>query len=504
MMQKYRFQDIKLATFVAGGVIMTFALYLRFVKTGDLTAPGDAPPTTLLLKNLPWLLSEGPIGGNGYALLIMNWFERQNQKSFWVRTPGHRLLNTVDPVVLKEVFSCPYKWTKSPGVINILYDFLGDGIFNSNGIKWRIQRKQASYLFSEANLKEVMFPVMKKQSDKLISWLTSKAAEGPCEMQKAFHDVFMDTFSEVAFGWSSNSFDSDSKFGQNYDQITNLLMTSRAGNPVWKLNRWLNIGKERELSDRLKRHKEVIRNVVKAAIENKKAQSDQRAKNLISRLLDISAKGERLTVQTMVDFVTNFILAGRDTTALTMTWSLYNLVCFPETRQKLLDDINRAITAYPDDLWSQLKEMVYVEAWIYESLRFHTPVPAIGKCSTDPIVLKDGSIVPKKSNIIVRIQASSWNPNIWENPRTFSPERHLKNGKLNIKPPEEFPIFNGGKRLCLGKRMAITNAKLMLTELVKRFEFSICRDKPAPKQTWRFTSKSSTGMWMNVKIAAPH
>merc|ERR1719317_81028 len=321
-------------------------------------------------------------------------------------------------------------------------------------------------------------------------------------MQKVFHDIFMDTFSEIAFGWNSNSFDSDSEFGDNYDQIIKLLI-KRFANPLWKLKRWLNIGDERELTDRLKRHKLVIREVVVSAVEKKKGHSNGRVKNLIDRLLDISVKGKTLTVETMVNFVTNFIIAGRDTTALTMTWALYNLVCFPATRQKLLDDINKARTAHPDDLWSQLKEMVYVEAWIYESLRFHAPVPTIGKCSTNSVVLKDGSVVPKMSNVSIKVQAASWNPNIWKNPRAFRPERHLKNGKLNLKPPEEFPTFNGGKRICLGKRMAIMNSKLMLTELVKQFEFSICKDKPAPMQSWVFTSKSSTGMWMKVKSATP-
>ena len=114
-------------------------------------------------------------------------------------------------------------------------------------------------------------------------------------------------------------------------------------------------------------------------------------------------------------------------------------------------------------------------------------------------MLKDGSVIPEVSGAGVRIQAMSWNPNIWENPREFRPERHLKNGKLNIKPNEEFPIFAGGKRHCIGKRMAIMTAKLMLSELVTRFEFSFSDDHAASSQTWNIASMSATGMWMRVK-----
>ena len=110
------------------------------------------------------------------------------------------MLQTVDPGVIKETFSCPYKWIKSSSSIERNHDFLGDGIFNTNGGKWRIQRKQASYMFSEVNLNEVMLPVMKKGTDKIVSKFTDLSKEESYEVQKAFHDIFMDSFCEIAFG----------------------------------------------------------------------------------------------------------------------------------------------------------------------------------------------------------------------------------------------------------------------------------------------------------------
>jgi len=145
--------------------------------------------------------------------------------------------------------------------------------------------------------------------------------------------------------------------------------------------------------------------------------------------------------------------------------------------------------------------MTYVEAWIYESLRFYCPVPSIMKCNekSAEIVLKDGSVMPEKSKVFIIINSCSWNPKIWKNPQEFRPERHIKDGKLFIKPQEEFPIFSGGKRVCLGKKMALINAKVFLSELVTRFEFSLAKEKPAPEHVWGVTAKSSTGMWVNVK-----
>jgi len=494
--------DVKKAMFLTGGIITAYALWAAFCKPPALKAAGTDPPKSIFLKHLPWLQSKGPIGSKAYTQLIEDYYQSQNQKSFCIQIPSRApILRTVDPLVIKEVFSCPYKWRKPTDVIGRLWDYLGDGIFNANGTKWRVQRKQASYIFSETSLKQIMLPFMEKGAAKLVAKLSSLSPEEPFEMQKAFHDIFLDTFCQIAFGWNSNTFDTDSTFGYNYDQILQLLI-KRSYNPLWRPMKWLGIGYEKELAERLNRHKKVIRDVVLTAREKKDMGCKNQAKNLMERLLDISIKGEPLEIKNIVDFVSNFIIAGRDTTATTLTWALYNLAHFPETIDKLVQDIDNARNAHPDDLWSQLNDMVYLEAWIWESMRFYAPVPIITKSSTVQTVLKDGSVVPKGSGIFIDIQATSWNPNIWENPRQFCPERHLKNGSLNIKSPEEMPTFNGGKRLCLGKKMAIMNAKLMFSELITRFEFALCGDKPAPEQTWVFTSKSSTGMWMRVKKAA--
>merc|ERR1712186_250610 len=132
-----------------------------------------------------------------------------------------------------------------------------------------------------------MLPIIKRNCDKIVDKFANLSDDEPCEVQKAFHDLFMDTFSEIAFGWNSNSFGTNSKFGENYDKIF-MLFIKRFSNPLWKFQRWLNIGYERELADRLRRHKEIIRKVVLSAIEEKKGNSNSQAKNLIHRLLDIS------------------------------------------------------------------------------------------------------------------------------------------------------------------------------------------------------------------------
>jgi len=495
--------NIKKTFFVTAGAIGTYATYkiIRSLIPAAVEAPGKTPPGSLLWGNLTWASSNGPVGSKGYSEIFESYFEEQDWKSFWTVHPYNTpSLHTVDPLVIKEAYSCPYKWTKPENGMEKFKDYLGDGIFNTNGTKWRIQRKQASYMFSDVNLREVVLPEIERNTAKFLSKLRSLKPNEPYDLQKAFQDLMMDTFAKVAYGWDSNTFDTDSTFGYNFDRILRLHLM-RIVNPFWKIARYFGLGYEKELAERLKRHRENIRKVVIPAM-SKKSEALSKSSILIERLLDISIKGgEPLGVEPMVDFVTNFLIAGRDTTSSTMTWVIHNLIRFPETKQKIVESVRQAREAHPDSLWDQLKEMTYVEAWIWESLRFYCPVPTTSKYNNNSseVVLKDGSVMPKESKLYIRIQACSWNPKIWKNPREFNPERHIKDGKLCVKSPDEFPVFNGGKRLCLGKKMALMFAKVMMSELINEFEFSPCKEKKAPEHVWGITARSSTGMWVNVK-----
>merc|ERR1712012_182196 len=161
-------------------------------------------------------------------------------------------------------------------------------------------------------------------------------------------------------------------------------------------------------------------------------------------------------------------------------------------------DIRQAREKHPGNLRKQLQEMTYFEAWIWESIRHFCPVPAsirVLENAPDPFTLTDGSVCPLGSRVLLRHQVYSWNPKIWDSPREFRVDRHLgADGKLSIKPAHEFPVFFGGARGCLGKKMAFMNTKLVLSEILTRFDLSLDPSKPEPAHLWLITSKVEDGL----------
>ena len=176
----------------------------------------------------------------------------------------------------------------------------------------------------------------------------------------------------------------------------------------------------------------------------------------------------------VADAALNFLSAGRDTTAQSLTWALYSLIRHPEVVGKLRDEHasvlpkNQRLTA----TLLQSTRMPYTLAVFYESLRLYPPVPFELKQCLVPITLPDGTFLPMNSVVVWCIWAMNRSSQIWgSDAHLFRPERWLDgNGKLVGKTAFEFPVFNGGPRNCLGKRMAELLVCSVLVRLINDFD----------------------------------
>ena len=126
----------------------------------------------------------------------------------------------------------------------------------------------------------------------------------------------------------------------------------------------------------------------------------------------------------------------------------------------------------------------YVSAVFNESLRFYPPVPIELKESTAETTFPDGTWLPKGAVVMWAPWAMGRSKNLWgEDADNFRPERWLVAGdgveRLTLKTvsPFAFPVFNGGPRACLGKRMAELLAAYVIARLIWRYEFVEVFDK---------------------------
>jgi len=189
--------------------------------------------------------------------------------------------------------------------------------------------------------------------------------------------------------------------------------------------------------------------------------------------LFVQAEGrERFSTEFLRDVVLSFIIAGRDTTGCTLSWLFYVLSTHPEIQARLCAEIDKCL---PQEEAITLKSMEhsnmpYLNGVLYETLRLYPPVPFDIKEAQADDVLPDGTPVPKNTKMIFLPYAMGRDPQRYPDPEAVMPERWIP---FKMPSPYEFPVFQGGPRICLGMDMAIFEAKLVACTLLQAYSFEL-------------------------------
>jgi len=185
-----------------------------------------------------------------------------------------------------------------------------------------------------------------------------------------------------------------------------------------------------------------------------------------------NAPSECMSTVWLRDVVLNFILAGRDTTACTLSWMFFILATNPEIQAKVQAEIDGKFG--PDTKITMASvsasEVPYLHGLLYETLRLYPPVPVDGKEAQADDVLPDGTKIPKHANLDFMVYAMGRNAAVYPDPETVRPERWIP-----FKEPSqyEFPVFQGGPRICLGMNMALFEAKIVALMLLREYSFDL-------------------------------
>jgi cytochrome P450 len=168
--------------------------------------------------------------------------------------------------------------------------------------------------------------------------------------------------------------------------------------------------------------------------------------------------GAGLTDSELHDELLTLLLAGHETTATALSWTLERLSRHPD----VLDRLTAEVRAGADD--------EYLDAVIKESLRLRPVVPAVARYLTEPTALGD-RVLPAGVHITPSIYLTHRNPAIYPEPERFRPDRFLERPAGTY----EWIPFGGGTRRCLGASFALFEMRIVLAEVLRRFDLAPTR-----------------------------
>ncbi len=398
---------------------------------------------------------------------------------------------------------------QSPNKANRIW---ANTMLNLNGERWKEVRSTFSPIFTSGRMK-AMTVLMKESVSQLVKAFNREIPEqgqAVVELKDMLGKYSMDVIASCAFGVNAKAFsdaEADKEFVGNaaqffrktpYDAFLQLLLQiPYVGDKIINLL-GLSFVKEKEINffydvvkqtlesritTKSKRNDiidlmiEAIRGELKHDHEHEDDEYEKDAKlKTQSKLKTITKEDEEII---MVATAMVMMVAGYDTTAMTLSYVCYELAKNPDIQDRLREEVDEAYAKKEDEDcpaldYQDVQFLEYLDQTINEALRLHPPAGAVTRCSAKDYTIPGTSkVVPKNSLILFPTLSIHLDPDNYPNPEKFDPDRFSKEGKAKRNPYRFLP-FGHGPRSCVGMRFALLEAKLGLAALVRHFEIVPC------------------------------
>lgn len=360
-------------------------------------------------------------------------------------------------------------YPKSEVMIRMLRPAVGASLFTSEGDAWRWQRRAIAPVFSARNVR-ALAPVMSATAERAAARVG--AGEGPVEMVREMLSATFDVICEVALSGRAH-FDAE-EYGA---AITRYFLTVGRASLLdfLELPPW--VPRPGEILGR--GAVRTMHRMVAAAIEARRREGQGGAEDLLDHMLKAEdpATGRRMDARDLLHNMQFFIVAGHETTALAVAWSLYLLANAPEMQDRARAEAQAAVTGAAATA-GELAAAPYVEQVLQEAMRLYPPVGLLARNVLEPDRLYDREIGPRDT-VFLNIYALHRHRMWWEDPDAFDPDNFAPE-KVAARDRYLHLPFGAGPRICVGANFAMMQAQIILTTLLARFRFVPAGPDPAP------------------------
>ncbi|GLJ40828.1 hypothetical protein SUGI_0844450 [Cryptomeria japonica] len=411
---------------------------------------------------------------------------------------------TANPPNLEHVLNLRFNnYPKGRYFRAVGHEFLGDGIFNADGDMWKAQRKMANIEFNTPSFRAFMAKSVKELvQNRLVPLLEETARSGdPIDLQDVLLRFTFDNVCMVTLGVNPGCLAGGGaearEFARAFEDATEITMLRFLTPPiVWRLMWIFQLGPERKLRRSLATVNGFVDKIIGSRTGNSVAGTGT---DLLSVFMKVKTEGgDRLyTDEKLREITVNFILAGRDTSSVALSWFFWLLLCNPRVEEHILAEIRSILSkmfstglleleaiqgskgflnaASLSFTVEDLKQMHYLHAALSESLRLFPSVPFDFKEVDSDDQLPDGSYLRKGSWLIYSIYGMGRMESIWgKDCMEFRPERWLDaGGNFVSESAYKYPVFNGGPRLCLGKDFAYYQMKWIAATIIWGFKMKM-------------------------------
>ena len=430
--------------------------------------------TTFLLKRRSWL-------DGLYA-------KSYKMRAGRVKMPGFDLFVVNDPKEVRKIMIDNVKeFPKSDMLHELLKPLLGVSIFTTNGEVWKKQRELLRPSFEMTRISKV-FDLMSSAAADMMERFRKYPDGSIVEVDEHMTFVTADVIFRTIM---SSKLDEIKGKEILHAFVTFQEETARTAiRKFFCVPQWLSniLGENKRMKAGAVIRKS-LSDIIKPRYDSYK--NDNYSDILSSLLHTVDASsGERFSFEEILDQVSMLFLAGHETTASSLTWTLYCLSLDQDAQQKAYNEI---ISINKDGKFSisDIKEMKYLTNVFKEALRLYPPVGFFARQSKGEAKIRD-KVLQKGSGVVVAPWLIHRHDDFWDAPHEFRPDRHNEN-----IPKEKYMPFGLGERICIGQGFAMQEAIIILANILREFKLEL-KDGFIPDVVGRLTVRSANGMMIKM------
>jgi cytochrome P450 len=218
--------------------------------------------------------------------------------------------------------------------------------------------------------------------------------------------------------------------------------------------------------------------------------------DLLSALLEAREEdGSRMSDRQVRDEILTLFIAGHETTASGLSWSLYSLARNPTLYERAQAEAD----ALPGDHvgFEDLRALPFCLQVFKEALRLYAPIYIYGRQAIEPVAI-GGYELPRGTIVLVSPYAVHRRADLWPDPDRFDPERFTPEAE-QTRAREAYLPFSGGPRTCIGNHFALMEGPIVLATLLKRARFTLASEEPVAPEAGA-TLRPKGGIPMRVEL----
>ncbi|XP_062117418.1 carotene epsilon-monooxygenase, chloroplastic [Humulus lupulus] len=411
-----------------------------------------------------------------------------------------------DPAIAKHVLRNYGKYAK--GLVAEVSEFLfGSGFAIAEGPLWTARRRAVVPSLHKKYLSLIVDRVFCKCAERLVEKLKTNALNGTgVNMEENFSQLTLDVIGLSIFNYNFDSLNANSPVIEAvYTALKEAEARSTDLLPYWKVKALCKIiPRQVKAENAVKVIRETVEELIVKCKEIVEAEGERiddeeyinDADPSILRFL-LASREEVSSVQLRDDLL-SMLVAGHETTASVLTWTMYLLSKDSRSLMKVQEEVDQILQGRPPS-YEDVKELKFLTHCILESMRLYPHPPVLIRRAQVPDLLPGNYKVNAGQDIMISVYNIHHSSKVWERAEEFVPERFDFDGPMPNESNTDFRFipFSGGPRKCVGDQFAMLESIVSLAIFLQNFNFELVPDQIIGMTTGA-TIHTTNGLYMKL------